>query len=127
MLQVHSSLSIASFNAENFYLLIDGALSREGLEALSEDEYLAMNASIFNPNKDRGKIAAVAQTILDQDEFIKPRTTMEGLASLKPAFEQMGAMGFDAVALQRYPQVERIHHLHHAGKLVVEAARARAV
>ena len=67
MLQVHSSLSIASFNAENFYLLIDGALSREGLEALSEDEYLAMNASIFNPNKDRGKIAAVAQTILDQD------------------------------------------------------------
>ena len=67
MLQVHSSLSIASFNAENFYLLIDGALSREGLEALSEDEYLAMNASIFNPNKDRGKIAAIAQTILDQD------------------------------------------------------------
>jgi acetyl-CoA C-acetyltransferase len=43
----------------------------------------------------------LGQTILDEDEFIKPRTTMEGLASLKPAFEQMGAMGFDAVALQR--------------------------
>lgn len=35
--------------------------------------------------------------------------------SLKSAFEQMGAMGFDAVALARYPQVERIHHVHHAG------------
>jgi acetyl-CoA C-acetyltransferase len=43
----------------------------------------------------------LGQTILDEDEFIKPRTTMEGLASLKPAFDQMGAMGFDAVALQR--------------------------
>ncbi len=54
-------------------------------------------------------------TILEKDEFIKPGTTMEGLAGLKPAFEQLGAMGFDAVALQRYPQVERIHHVHHAG------------
>jgi len=55
------------------------------------------------------------QTILDHDEFIKPHTTREGLASLKPAFEQLGAMGFDAVAISRYPQVERIHHVHHAG------------
>ncbi len=53
--------------------------------------------------------------ILEEDEFIKPQTTMEGLAGLKPSFAQMGAMGFDAVALQRYPQVERIHHVHHAG------------
>jgi acetyl-CoA acetyltransferase len=68
----------------------------------------------------------LGQTILDQDEFIKPRTTMEGLASLKPAFEQMGAMGFDAVALQRYPQVERIHHVHHAGNSsgIVDGAAA---
>jgi len=68
----------------------------------------------------------LGQTILDQDEFIKPRTTMEGLASLKPAFEQMGAMGFDAVALQRYPQVERIHHTHHAGNSsgIVDGAAA---
>src|SRR3954466_12303867 len=40
---------------------------------------------------------AIGQTILDQDEFIKPQTTMEGLAALKPAFEQLGAMGFDHV------------------------------
>jgi acetyl-CoA C-acetyltransferase len=64
--------------------------------------------------------------ILEQDEFIKPGTTMEGLAGLKPAFEQLGAMGFDAVALQRYPQVERIHHVHHAGNSsgIVDGAAA---
>ena len=58
---------------------------------------------------------AIGQIILAQDEFIKPNTTLEGLATLKPSFEQMGSMGFDQVALTRYPQVERIHHVHHAG------------
>ena len=57
----------------------------------------------------------MGQVILAKDEFIKPNTTLEGLAGLKPAFEQMGGMGFDQVALTRYPQVERIHHVHHAG------------
>ena len=66
------------------------------------------------------------QTLLDQDEFIKPRTTMEGRASLKPAFESLGAMGFDQVALSRYPHVERIHHVHHAGNSsgIVDGAAA---
>jgi len=65
-------------------------------------------------------------SILEKDEFIKPNTTMEGLGGLKPAFEQLGAMGFDAVALQRYPQVERIHHVHHAGNSsgIVDGAAA---
>ncbi|MBK5206066.1 MAG: acetyl-CoA C-acetyltransferase [Polaromonas sp.] len=68
----------------------------------------------------------LGQIILEQDEFIKPHTTLEGLASLKPAFEQLGAMGFDSVALQRYPQVERIHHVHHAGNSsgIVDGAAA---
>jgi len=66
------------------------------------------------------------QVILAQDEFIKPQTTLEGLASLKPAFEQMGGMGFDQLALTRYPQVERIHHVHHAGNSsgIVDGAAA---
>ena len=58
---------------------------------------------------------ALGLVILEEDEFIKPQTTMEALAGLKPSFAQLGAMGFDGVALQRYPQVERIHHVHHAG------------
>ena len=69
------------------------------------------------------------QTILDFDEFIKPHTTLAGLGSLKPAFEQMGAMGFDAVALTRYPQVERIQHVHHAGNSsgIVDGAAAMLI
>jgi acetyl-CoA C-acetyltransferase len=78
---------------------------------------------------DRSLVAvrdAIGQVILGKDEFIKPNTTLEGLAGLKPAFEQMGGMGFDAVALTRYPQVERIHHVHHAGNSsgIVDGAAA---
>ncbi len=78
---------------------------------------------------DRSVVAvkdAVGLTILAQDEFIKPGTTLEGLAGLKPAFEQMGAMGFDQVAIGRYPQVERIDHVHHAGNSsgIVDGAAA---
>ncbi|HEX7384038.1 MAG TPA: acetyl-CoA C-acetyltransferase [Burkholderiaceae bacterium] len=64
--------------------------------------------------------------ILDRDEFIKPRTTLEGLASLKLAFDALGELGFDAVALQRYPQVERIEHVHTAGNSsgIVDGAAA---
>jgi acetyl-CoA C-acetyltransferase len=53
--------------------------------------------------------------ILDQDEHIRPGTTLEALGKLSPAFEAMGEMGFDAVALQEYPEVERINHVHTAG------------
>ena len=68
----------------------------------------------------------LGQTILDEDEFIKPRTTVEALAGLKASFEQLGAMGFDAVAQERYPQVERIIHVHHAGNSsgIVDGAAA---
>ena len=69
---------------------------------------------------------ALGQTILARDEFIKPGTSVETLSKLKPAFEQLGALGFDAVALQRYPQVARIHHVHHAGNSsgIVDGATA---
>ncbi|WP_435130560.1 acetyl-CoA C-acetyltransferase [Actinacidiphila sp. bgisy144] len=55
-------------------------------------------------------------TVLDHDEFIRPGTTVEALAALKPSFAALGAdAGFDAVALQKYHWVERIDHVHHAG------------
>ncbi|NCX13540.1 MAG: acetyl-CoA C-acetyltransferase, partial [Betaproteobacteria bacterium] len=53
--------------------------------------------------------------ILARDETIRPETSTESLAALKPSFEKLGAMGFDAMALRKYPEVERIHHVHHAG------------
>ncbi|WP_037914769.1 acetyl-CoA C-acetyltransferase [Actinacidiphila yeochonensis] len=55
-------------------------------------------------------------TVLDRDEHMRPGTTAESLAALKPSFAAVGeAGGFDAVALQKYHWVERIDHVHHAG------------
>jgi acetyl-CoA C-acetyltransferase len=68
----------------------------------------------------------VGDVILDHDEFIRAQTTMEALASLKPSFDKMGEMGYDAVAIQRYPQVERIKHVHTPGNSsgIVDGAAA---
>ena len=65
-------------------------------------------------------------TILDRDDYLRPDTTLAALAALKPAFEQIGAAGYDAVALQRYPQLERIAHRHTAGSAsgIVDGAAA---
>lgn len=55
-------------------------------------------------------------SILSTDENIRPSTSMDGLADLNPSFAMMGEMaGFDAVAIDRYPEVETIQHVHHAG------------
>ncbi|MDR3419501.1 MAG: acetyl-CoA C-acetyltransferase [Nevskia sp.] len=54
-------------------------------------------------------------TVLDHDEYIRPDTTVDGLSTLKPSFEQMGQMGFDATALRKYTTIEKINHVHHAG------------
>jgi acetyl-CoA C-acetyltransferase len=55
-------------------------------------------------------------TILDRDETIRPGTSAETLAKLKPSFEQMGTLGgFDNIALNKYPEIERMGHFHHAG------------
>ncbi len=67
------------------------------------------NQSVI-PVKDKAGVV-----ILDKDEFIKPTTTAEGLAKLNPSFAMMGKMGFDAIALQKYPEVGQVNHVHHAG------------
>ena len=65
--------------------------------------------------------------ILSKDEHMRPSTTMQTLASLQPSFVQMGEMaGFDAVAVQRYPEVESINHVHTPGNSsgIVDGAAA---
>ncbi len=65
--------------------------------------------------------------ILAKDEHMRPSTTMQSLAALQPSFVQMGEMaGFDAVAVQRYPEVEAVNHVHHAGNSsgIVDGAAA---
>jgi acetyl-CoA C-acetyltransferase len=67
------------------------------------------------------------QVVLDRDEYLRPDTTLESLATLKPAFQEQGEkFGFDSVILQRYPEVERINHVHHAGNSsgIVDGAAA---
>ncbi len=66
-------------------------------------------------------------TILAKDEHMRPGTTMQTLASLQPSFVQMGEMaGFDAVAVQRYPEVEAVNHVHTPGNSsgIVDGAAA---
>ncbi|WP_036260250.1 acetyl-CoA C-acetyltransferase [Methylocapsa aurea] len=55
-------------------------------------------------------------TLLDRDEHMRPSTDMQSLAALKPAFAMMGEQGgFDAVAIDAHPDIERVVHVHHAG------------
>jgi acetyl-CoA C-acetyltransferase len=65
-------------------------------------------------------------TILDRDEHVRPGTTMQSLASLKPSFTGMGDFAFDSVALLRYPEIEQVNHVHTAGNSsgIVDGAAA---
>ena len=69
----------------------------------------------------------LGEVLLERDEYLRPQTTAADLAKLKPAFEIPGQQyGFDAVAQQRYPQVEAIRHVHTAGNSsgIVDGAAA---
>src|SRR3954452_21214461 len=69
-------------------------------------------------------------TVLDPDEFIKPDSSVEGLAKLKPSFAGIGDQaGFDSVALEKYHWIERIDHVHHAGNSsgIVDGAALMAI
>jgi acetyl-CoA C-acetyltransferase len=69
--------------------------------------------------------------ILDRDEHMRPGTDMQSLGALKPSFKEMGETmpGFDAVALMKYPELERISHVHHAGNSsgIVDGAAAALI
>ena len=66
--------------------------------------------------------------ILEQDEYMRPGTDMQSLGALNPSFQQMGEVmpGFDKVALLKYPELEKIEHIHHAGNSsgIVDGAAA---
>ncbi|MGI9367608.1 MAG: acetyl-CoA C-acetyltransferase [Ruegeria sp.] len=67
-------------------------------------------------------------TILDRDEYMRPETDMQSLGALNPSFQMMGEQmpGFDKVAMLKYPHLERINHIHHAGNSsgIVDGAAA---
>jgi len=92
--------------------------SRDDVDAYAvESQKRAARA--WSENRFAGSVITVRDQlglpILARDEHMRPDATMQSLGALKPAFAVPGEMGFDAVAIQRYPQVERVNHVHHAG------------
>lgn len=91
---------------------------RRAAQAWAENRFAK---SIVPVRDNNGKI------ILDRDETIRPETTAEKLAELKPSFEMQAKMaGFDSMALQSYPEVEELNYFHHAGNSsgIVDGASA---
>ena len=107
---------------------IDG-FSRDDVDAFAVESQKRA-ASAWAADRFKNSVIAVkdeiGQTILARDEHMRPETTMQTLAALKPSFAELGGMGFDSVAIQRYPQAEAINHVHHAGNSsgIVDGAAA---
>jgi acetyl-CoA C-acetyltransferase len=109
--------------------------TREGFSRDDVDAYAVESQKRAKHAWDNGyfskSVAAVKDrqglTILDHDEHMRPEADMQSLGALDPSFAGMGAqMGFDSVAIQRYPDVERLDHVHHAGNSsgIVDGAAA---
>jgi len=93
--------------------------SRDDLDAYSVESHKRAKAA-WDEGRFKKSILPVKDvmgvTVLDHDETIRPDTNMQSLGALNPAFAMMGEnFGFDNVAQQRYPEVEKIKHVHHAG------------
>ncbi|MFF3263451.1 acetyl-CoA C-acetyltransferase [Streptomyces sp. NPDC002932] len=96
----------------------------EGFSRRDVDEFAALSqeraAEAWKDNRFARSVVPVKDrnglVVLDHDEHMRPGTTADSLAALKPSFAGIGEMGgFDAVALQKYHWVEKIDHVHHAG------------
>lgn len=104
--------------------------TRQDVDAFAAESHARAAKAQAEGRFDKSLVAVkdiLGRTLLDRDETVRPGTTVEGLGNLKPSFEVMGVQGgFDAVALQRYPEMENIHHVHHAGNSsgIVDGAAA---
>ena len=106
------------------------AFSRDDVDAYAVESQKRA-AKAWDEGRFRNSVIPVKDvnglTILAKDEHMRPGTTMQTLASLQPSFVQMGEMaGFDAVAVQRYPEVEAVNHVHTPGNSsgIVDGAAA---
>ena len=94
--------------------------SREDADALAVESQRRAKAAWDDNRFAKSVVPVIDQnglTILDHDEYMRPGTTAEMLGALKASFKDMGEVmpGFDKVALMKYPHLERINHIHHAG------------
>jgi len=107
-----------------------GGFSRDDVDAYAvESQQRAAKA--WSEGRFKNSVVPVKNqlglTQLDHDELMRPQTDMQSLASLNPAFRDLSAfVGFDAVAIQKYPQVEKVNFVHHAGNSsgIVDGAAA---
>jgi acetyl-CoA C-acetyltransferase len=94
--------------------------TREDADALAAESQRRA-AAAWEANRFENSVVPVTDinglTILDRDEYMRPGTTQDDLAKLKASFKDMGEVmpGFDNIALMKYPHLERINHIHHAG------------
>ena len=81
---------------------------RRAAEAWGDDRFARSVITV----RDQNGVA-----MLDRDEYMRPGTDMQSLGGLKPSFKEMGEVmpGFDQLALMKYPHLEKIEHVHHAG------------
>jgi acetyl-CoA C-acetyltransferase len=105
--------------------------SRADVDAFAAESQRRAATAQTEGRFDRGLVPVTGPdgaVLLDRDEHPRPGTSSEGLAKLRPAFAGQGEE-YDAVALTRYPKVERIDHVHHAGNSsgVVDGAAAAVV
>ena len=105
--------------------------SRDDADALADESQRRAKAAWDDGRFARSVITVRDRNglpILDHDEYMRPETNMQSLGALRPAFKDMGEVmpGFDTVALMKYPHLERIHHIHHAGNSsgIVDGAAA---
>lgn len=97
--------------------------SKFGYNRTQLDEFAACSHAKAYAASEEGRFAksllavkdADGNILLDRDQVIRPGTTAEGLQKLNPSFQKLGDMGFDQLALKKYPEVGAINHLHHAG------------
>ncbi|HVC18004.1 MAG TPA: acetyl-CoA C-acetyltransferase [Rhodanobacter sp.] len=92
--------------------------SRQDLDAFAAESHRRAALAWDEGRFDRSIVPVTdlnGMLMLGRDETIRPGTSVDSLARLPPSFEAMGAMGFDATALEKYTTVEKIRHIHHAG------------
>ena len=92
--------------------------SREDVDSFAVESQRRANFARENGYFDRSVIPVKDRNglmILEKDDFIKPATSLEGLAGLRASFEKMGKMGLDEVILSKYTSVDKINHVHTPG------------
>ncbi|MEM1431271.1 MAG: acetyl-CoA C-acetyltransferase [Pseudomonadota bacterium] len=105
--------------------------SRDDVDAFAVESQKRAQAAWDDKRFEKSIVTVTDQNglpILDHDEYMRPGTDMQALGALAPSFQAMGEVmpGFDAVALMKYPHLERIRHVHHAGNSsgIVDGAAA---